>query len=69
MYQGLVGTIILHNGPGGWGSRSLLFLANAILDLLTLLVPGYGVLTLTHRGVTDRFVYRAAIAARLVRIR
>jgi hypothetical protein len=33
IYQGQVGTIFLHNGPGGWGSRSLLFLANAILNL------------------------------------
>jgi hypothetical protein len=52
IYQGLVGTIIMHNGPGGWETRRLLILAIAIGDLQTV-----------------RFVYRAAISARLVEIR
>jgi hypothetical protein len=47
IYQGLVGTIILHNGPGGWESRSLLLLLNAKDDLLTLLLAVY--------VVVDRF--------------
>ena len=62
IYQGLVGTIILPNRPGGYGSRNLSLLGRVKVHLHDLQaldeeLPG------PDEGLVYRLVYWAAIAA------